>query len=96
MLGQLKYGFVQKFIDKKEAEFYEYGNIKLKELGASLWEGIVTLTPEIVGASALLAGGWVIINPLISDDPITKPLGLFGVIFIIGVSILIFSTKGAV
>lgn len=95
MLTNLHYNFVQRFIDKKESQIYEYGNIKLKELGISLWEGIVALTPEIVGASAFLAGGWIMINPLISDDPVTKPLGLFGAIFIIGASILIFSTKGA-
>ena len=40
--------FMQKRIDKIESELYEQGDILLKKLGTTMWEGLVVLTPEIV------------------------------------------------
>lgn len=87
--------FAQAWIDKKESQMYEQGDIFLQKLGSNLWDGVVFLTPEVVGLSALLIGGWVMINPMISDDPISKPLGIFGAIFIAGASIMAYALRGA-
>lgn len=87
--------FVQAWIDKKESQLYEQGDIFLHKLGSHLWDATVVLTPEIVGLSALLIGGWVMIHPMISNDPITKPLGIFGAVFIIGASIMSYALRGA-
>lgn len=86
--------FMQKRIDKIESELYEQGDILLKKLGTTMWEGLVVLTPEIVSLSALLVGGWVMINPLISNEPITKPLGIFAAIFVVGASIMSLAYRG--
>lgn len=86
--------FMQKRVDKLEENLYEHGDVILKKLGEVIWDGLVVLTPEIVSVSALIIGGWVMINPMISNEPITKPLGIFAAIFAIGASIMTLSIKG--
>lgn len=86
--------FMQKRIDKFENNLYEYGDVILKKIGITMWEGLVVLTPEIVSLSALLVGGWIMINPMISNEPLTKPLGIFAAIFVVGASIMTLSLRG--
>lgn len=94
MLSSLKHNFIQGWVDKKEEQLFVYGNEKLSEIGIFFRDGLVLLIPDVVGISALLIGGWIMINPLISENPLVKPLGLLGAIFTVGTSIII-ASKGA-
>ena len=48
---------------------------------------IISAIPDITGYTALIVGALIILSPL-ANRSITKPLGIFGIIFVIGASIL--------
>lgn len=79
--------YIQKLINKGEAQIIETGNKILMRL----WEDLIDITPEIVAATAIFSGGWIILSPLIDERPLIKPLGIFGAVFAVGASVIIAS-----
>lgn len=52
-----------------------------------LFEDIVSIIPDLVGYTALIAGALIILSPM-ANRSIMRPLGLFGIVFIVGASVL--------
>jgi len=50
-------------------------------------EDIVSVIPDVVGYTALIAGALIILSPM-ANRSIMRPLGLFGIIFVVGASVL--------
>ncbi|WP_336638454.1 hypothetical protein [Lysinibacillus fusiformis] len=52
-----------------------------------LLEDIVSIIPDLVGYTALISGALIILSPM-ANRSIIRPLGLFGITFVVGASIL--------
>ncbi|MGY3188728.1 hypothetical protein [Lysinibacillus sp. TE18511] len=50
-------------------------------------EDIISIIPDVVGYTAIIAGALIILSPM-ANRSIVRPVGLFGIIFVVGASVL--------